>query len=108
MSRSRVPGVAEEPPCRGGGGTLNPLALLFPSPLEQESMHEVHLTFLHNSVPHQVLIFKQLSQGNAPSVQMMSRRSMEIAGTLCTKIGIVSKARHNPTSCPDEPWNSCT
>ncbi|GFW10122.1 hypothetical protein TNCV_2569061 [Trichonephila clavipes] len=44
---------------------VNMLLLLFPIPLEQESIHQVYLTFPRNSVPHQVLLFIQLSQGNA-------------------------------------------
>ncbi|GFU86654.1 hypothetical protein TNCV_2880751 [Trichonephila clavipes] len=55
--------------------------LLFPVPLEQESLHQVHLTFPHNSLTHQVLLFIELSQGNAPAVQKMSRRSKERAET---------------------------
>ncbi|GFU66763.1 hypothetical protein TNCV_901461 [Trichonephila clavipes] len=55
--------------------------LLFPIPLEQESLHQVHLTFPRNSLTHQVLLFIQLSQGNAPAVQKMSRRCKERAGT---------------------------
>ncbi|GFX15620.1 hypothetical protein TNCV_2131081 [Trichonephila clavipes] len=39
--------------------------LLFPTPLEQESLHQVHLTFTRNSLTHQALLFIQLSQGNA-------------------------------------------
>ncbi|GFX67686.1 hypothetical protein TNCV_3934281 [Trichonephila clavipes] len=46
--------------------------LLFQIPLEQES--QVHLTFPHNNVSHQVLSFKRLFQGNAPEVQTMSSR----------------------------------
>ncbi|GFX60387.1 transposable element Tc1 transposase [Trichonephila clavipes] len=48
---------------------------------EQESLHQVHLTFPRNSVTHQVLLSIQLSQGNAPAVQKMSRRSKQRAGT---------------------------
>ncbi|GFU22504.1 hypothetical protein TNCV_1304151 [Trichonephila clavipes] len=48
---------------------------------EQESLHQVHLTFPRNSLTHQALLFIQLSQGNAPAVQKMSRRSKERAGT---------------------------
>ncbi|GFV87018.1 hypothetical protein TNCV_5112361 [Trichonephila clavipes] len=55
--------------------------LLFPIPLEQESLHQVHLTFPRNSLRHQGLLFIQLSQGNAPAIQTMSRRSKERAGT---------------------------
>ncbi|GFX70184.1 hypothetical protein TNCV_4616221 [Trichonephila clavipes] len=40
---------------------------LFPIPLEQESLHQVHLAFPHNSLTHQALLFIQLSQGNDPS-----------------------------------------
>ncbi|GFT82558.1 hypothetical protein TNCV_1633601 [Trichonephila clavipes] len=50
---------------------------LFPIPLEQEGLHQVHLTFPRNSVTNQV----QLSQGNASAVQKMSRRSKERAGS---------------------------
>ncbi|GFT77097.1 uncharacterized protein TNCV_1099691 [Trichonephila clavipes] len=57
------------------------MLLLFPIPLEQESLHQVHLTFPRNSLTHQALLFIQLSQGNAPAVQKMSRRSKERAGT---------------------------
>ncbi|GFW89389.1 transposable element Tcb1 transposase [Trichonephila clavipes] len=39
--------------------------LLFPIPLEQESLHQVHLTFPRNSLTHQFLLFIQLSQGKA-------------------------------------------
>ncbi|GFU49363.1 hypothetical protein TNCV_974731 [Trichonephila clavipes] len=42
--------------------------LLFPIPLEQESLHQVHLTFPRNSVTHQVLLFIQLLQGSAPAI----------------------------------------
>ncbi|GFU97391.1 uncharacterized protein TNCV_4742031 [Trichonephila clavipes] len=49
------------------------MLLLFPIPLEQESLHQVHLTFPRNSL----LLFIQLSQGNAPAVQKMSRRSRD-------------------------------
>ncbi|GFV55278.1 hypothetical protein TNCV_5010251 [Trichonephila clavipes] len=56
------------------------LLLLFPIPLEQESLHQIHLTFLRNSVIHQGLLFIQLSQGNSPAVQKMSWRSRERAG----------------------------
>ncbi|GFT56715.1 DUF4817 domain-containing protein [Trichonephila clavipes] len=52
----------------------NPLGAGKPTP-------QVHLTFPHNSVTHQVLLFIQLSHGNAPAVQKMSRRSKERAGT---------------------------
>ncbi|GFY34494.1 hypothetical protein TNCV_2821831 [Trichonephila clavipes] len=55
--------------------------LLFPIPLEQESLHQVRLTIPRNSLTHQALFFIQLSQGNAPAVQKMSRRSKERAGT---------------------------
>ncbi|GFV21242.1 hypothetical protein TNCV_183931 [Trichonephila clavipes] len=51
------------------------------NPLGVEKLHQVHSTFLHNSVTHQVLLFIQLSQGNAPAVKKMSRRSRERAGT---------------------------
>ncbi|GFX97287.1 hypothetical protein TNCV_1076581 [Trichonephila clavipes] len=64
--------------------SLSPMAryvLLFPIPLEQESLHQVHLTCPRNGVTHQVLRFIQLSLGNAPAVQKMSRRSKERAGT---------------------------
>ncbi|GFT86528.1 putative transposase [Trichonephila clavipes] len=47
---------------------------------QQESLHQVHLTFPRNSVTHQALLFIQLSQGNAPAVQKKSR-SKERAGT---------------------------
>ncbi|GFU59209.1 hypothetical protein TNCV_4197411 [Trichonephila clavipes] len=50
-------------------------------PLEQESLHQVNLTFPRNSVTHQVLLFIQLSQGNAPAVQKRNRRSRERART---------------------------
>ncbi|GFV94029.1 hypothetical protein TNCV_3356781 [Trichonephila clavipes] len=43
--------------------------VLLSVPLEQESLHQVHLTFPHNSVTHQVLLFIQLSQGNVPAVE---------------------------------------
>ncbi|GFW67975.1 hypothetical protein TNCV_1617361 [Trichonephila clavipes] len=55
--------------------------LLFPIPLEQENLHQVHLTFPRNSATHQVLLLKQLWQGNAPAVQKMSKRSKERAGS---------------------------
>ncbi|GFW16500.1 hypothetical protein TNCV_2351241 [Trichonephila clavipes] len=55
--------------------------LFFPIPSEQEGLHQVHLTFPRNSVIHQVLLLVQLSQGNAPAVQKISRRSKERAGT---------------------------
>ncbi|GFS73538.1 hypothetical protein TNCV_1990221 [Trichonephila clavipes] len=54
---------------------------MFPIPLEQESLHQVHFTFPRNSLTHQALLFIQLSQGNAPAVQKMSRRSKERAVT---------------------------
>ncbi|GFU46603.1 HTH_Tnp_Tc3_2 domain-containing protein [Trichonephila clavipes] len=53
-----------------------------PIPLEQESLHQVHLAFPRKSLTHQALLFIQLSQGNAPAVQKMSRRSKERAGHL--------------------------
>ncbi|GFU64201.1 hypothetical protein TNCV_3745691 [Trichonephila clavipes] len=56
-------------------------SLLFPIPLEQESLHIVHLTFPRNSLTHHVLLFKQLSQGNSLPVQKMSRRIKERTGT---------------------------
>ncbi|GFY19635.1 hypothetical protein TNCV_4648071 [Trichonephila clavipes] len=55
--------------------------LLFPISLEQESLHQVHLTFPRESLTHEAFLFIQLSQGNAPAVQKMSRRSKERAGT---------------------------
>ncbi|GFY27208.1 hypothetical protein TNCV_2068411 [Trichonephila clavipes] len=48
--------------------------LLFPIPLEQESLHQDHLTIQRNSLTRQALLFIQLSQGNAPAVQKMNRR----------------------------------
>ncbi|GFT49692.1 hypothetical protein TNCV_3368281 [Trichonephila clavipes] len=57
------------------------VVVLFPIPLEQENLHQVHLTFPRNSLTHQVWLFIQPSQGNAPAVQKMSRRSKERAGT---------------------------
>ncbi|GFX28690.1 hypothetical protein TNCV_4860541 [Trichonephila clavipes] len=51
------------------------------NPLGAGKQHQVHLTFPRNSLTHQVLLFIQLSQENAPAVQKMSRRSKERAGT---------------------------
>ncbi|GFV82001.1 hypothetical protein TNCV_3151991 [Trichonephila clavipes] len=45
--------------------------------LESESLHQVHFTFPHYNVTPVIVIFKQLSQGNVPAVQKMSKRSKE-------------------------------
>ncbi|GFU42025.1 hypothetical protein TNCV_4677091 [Trichonephila clavipes] len=50
--------------------------LLFQIPLDQETLHQVNLIFPHKNVTGQVLIFKQLSQGNVPAVQKMSREPL--------------------------------
>ncbi|GFW93715.1 hypothetical protein TNCV_4542421 [Trichonephila clavipes] len=52
-----------------------------------------HLTFPRNSLTHQVLLFIQLSQGNAPAVQKMSRRSKEKAGTGKERLYPMHKSR---------------
>ncbi|GFV25140.1 hypothetical protein TNCV_592061 [Trichonephila clavipes] len=67
------------------------MLLWFPIPLEQESLHQVHLTFPRNSLTHQALLFIQVSQGNAPEVQKMSRRSKERAGEARREQGQVKK-----------------
>ncbi|GFX50015.1 hypothetical protein TNCV_2375041 [Trichonephila clavipes] len=52
------------------------------SPSQIESYEVRSLKFSDDPcVKHQVLLFIQLSQGNAPAVQKMSRRSTERAGT---------------------------
>ncbi|GFT04907.1 hypothetical protein TNCV_4712761 [Trichonephila clavipes] len=86
--------------------------LLFPNPLEQESLHQkkkVHLTFPRNSLTHQALLFIQLSQANDPAVQKMSR-SKERAGTGKERLyplhknhtmqGTASKARQGRPKSP--------
>ncbi|GFU70538.1 hypothetical protein TNCV_2511941 [Trichonephila clavipes] len=68
---------------------------------------------LHDNVTHQVLLFIQLTQGNAPEVQKMSRRSRERAETdkerfyplhKChtSKVG-ASKARQGRLMSPETP-----
>ncbi|GFV32447.1 hypothetical protein TNCV_1677331 [Trichonephila clavipes] len=74
--------------------------LLFPIPLEQECLRQVHFTFPRNSLKHQALLFIQLSQGNAPAVQKMSRRSKERAGTGGIPTG-VRKYDQKPSGRPD-------
>ncbi|GFT41862.1 hypothetical protein TNCV_1667191 [Trichonephila clavipes] len=44
---------------------------------KQESLQQVHLIFPHNTVTHQVLISKQLSQANAPAVQITATRARQ-------------------------------
>ncbi|GFW63492.1 hypothetical protein TNCV_401581 [Trichonephila clavipes] len=60
---------------------MHNFVVLVSNPLGAGNLHQVHLTFPRNSVTHQVLLFIQLSQGNAPAVQKMNRRSKEKAGT---------------------------
>ncbi|GFU67753.1 hypothetical protein TNCV_3134181 [Trichonephila clavipes] len=87
--------------------------LLFPIPLEQENLHQIHFTFPRNSVTHQALLIIQLSQGNAPAVQKRSRRSKERAGigkerlyplhkSHTTQV-TASKARHVRLMIPGTP-----
>ncbi|GFS89954.1 hypothetical protein TNCV_506841 [Trichonephila clavipes] len=72
--------------------------LLFPILLQQESLHQVHLTFPLESLTHQALLFIQLSQGNAPAVQKMSRRSKERSGTGKERLYPLHKSHTTQTS----------
>ncbi|GFV43973.1 hypothetical protein TNCV_2226551 [Trichonephila clavipes] len=67
--------------------------LLVPIPLEHESIHQIHLTFPHNSAIQQVFIFEQLSQGNVPAVQKMSRRNREREETAMAGSDVVQSGR---------------
>ncbi|GFT30451.1 hypothetical protein TNCV_2377391 [Trichonephila clavipes] len=78
--------------------------LLFPIPLEPESLYKVHLTFPRNSLTHQVLLFLQLSQGNAPAVQKMSKRSKEKAGTGKERLYPLHKSHITQTSTVHNFW----